>query len=1630
MSFLGKLADQIASQFSVGEIQDHSLDANGKKYGKLGDFANKFEHSTKRKYLEEGFLRQDPFLIDVKQYETLMQEPSATLLITKKMFSSVGENFRPDFMNAEEKLYYKAMKILFENKCRQISSYEKLSKIQKVSQISGKIDDNLMPLIFSLTDEMSGAGSLSFSGFQPSESAGKNKFIKVIDQVRKIYAFNQTNFNTTWIKDNTNFSRSVLGEGTGVIEITNFSSFNTSVGLRLGQSASFTIDDPYNNFTITEYDIERAISDATNMYFNNKMFQFSISGIDDVINNSMSRLNSLRKARGVGNITFKVNPDTLLGKRVVAIIDSIGKEIDFHYDSSGGTGFPGIGGFGNSVSVSEDFKINGSIAGINGIDVKQTNQLNLSSKTSELSEFNKVIANVYNKIQMQANSRNTIQTNNENTNYIRKKLKFNFHGRLIIQPQDVVHFYINSKTRYDNKLLTGLKEMFTGYNVLQDLNKSITDFKNSVDAVFNPGGNVSFQVEKSAYVGRDFPNALWSVLRSQFIDEKEGTHVWAGLVDTARSSYDSGSYSVSISCVDNSKYFEFGMVNFKPGADAFNGKIFDPLTPFKTSFDSITSSNSGDLPELLDENKVILGSSKDKTAPLIKSNAGRNIGERVTQENYVSDHTIDPVSGRITRVFYAPDGLAYKWKEGIQITTQFGKTTDINNEHVAGVPSLTQDPFAGQSVMNVISLCVTGVPYNFATYWKATSNIDGFGVDPQSKQSASSSFTQSLQNDLKKNNTLWGNFIPFKNIVMDEQSYAMALKQMSSVLNTNNLISKKLKEVDIISQYMALFGVSGSSEIDKTIAPGSALLINQYQNTQQEINKLIDQVDAENKSYFSMVGNDVSLDINQFLDQNKVSKAANDPNFRRLMRRQVNALTRRMSYNVRSNTDKNLLIIDDFYDKDYDVAAYERKLADGLNLFSSEFSSVKDKINLAASLLNLEVFCDSQGHVRVRPPQYNRMPSSIFNRMMYLKKYSKIQIFPEFLNDLFSNQLKTLRERLEIIEDEIRLDCASLNLNFDFAVEDFINHGDANDNTGSPFSFISDYNGDIIDIRAIIQQATEALNGEESQTISNINNQANSIRNIFSPIQRFQIIKKVYSSEQTDYSINTSINAFYTNDRVSELISRIETKSGVKISRDSFLTTPSVASDDFVAPVNQTVDVYQITENISKKLSERQRVVKLFYNAIKNVSELKSLDGDSADQVANNLLFPTNGSNDHIPEAFEHMIEDESFDDYGLSSGSRYVIKNTQIISYSFEENAPDYTSVEVQGNVDPDMLGLSPIQELRGAFPSGNGMTTAYATDFDLWRNYGMIKPKAVTVPFLTDPNSQLGPYASMLLSIARKNIISGSLSIIGNEHQQPGEVIYLEDKGMLYYTDDIRHSFTYGSQFTTQMSLSYGHTPGEYIPTLFDIIGKLIYSNRDVSSFEIQRQNPGNEVSAGVVTYDVGSSVTGLYDLTANELDSTPTSITSTNAQVINNILFSAGYIINSKNAKGSDVKAKLELRLYYDDSNPVDTNLEAFAIDLINVFSNGTIGPKTSDRITGNVSIDRENIDLIYVNMSSKEEKRSPSQKAIDSSKNLSNTSSFQSTDFSKMSKDKIRDMLYKYIVDIWVKIEPVSETKVSS
>jgi hypothetical protein len=1622
--FLSNLGDILNQQFSTGDSKLKSLeiaqDGHTNQYGHLGDFANKFDQTADRSYTEEGAQRIDYNNYAPKQLNISLQDPSATVLVKKRMFASLAENFRPDLMDAHEKLFYKTTKVLFQNKCTQISSYEKLCKISQISSDLGRVDYHLLPIIFSLTDNISQLpgttlGAYGADSLQDSINGTLSKFSNIVDRVKQIYALSQDNPYTTWIAGIPDTFRSSFSQGTGVIEFNNVTSFTTTTTLDFAQG-NFTLNfsDPYKIMRITNLDIEQAINDATNRFYSNSFLQFGITSLDQTISLQKQQLNLNREVRGANPINFLVSPDTYLGKRVRAIIDNIGFEINFDASS--------IGNLAGSNNIDPSALEGSDALGNDGLS------------SNEVVIFNNIVSSLYSQISLVTNTRrNAIADNQDQTknlNLIRKKMRLHYAGKLVIQPMDSVHIYINSKKKIDNKVLGGLQSSFSGLGFLQGLNNLTNDIKDTFAV------NENYSLEKSVFVGNDFPNWLWQIMRSQIISDKDGTHIFAGVVDKATSQYSDRKYLVSVSGSDNSSYFKYGVVNFKPSVEVWNGSLYDPLTPFKLEIDTVTGVQDDQL-ELLDENKNLFESA------FIKDKNGLYAGTITTEKNFLQQDADRLKNNSVRRVFYDPDGMVYRWKEGITTLTLYGDSYQPSPPG-SYAPALTSNPFAGQDIMNVLSLLISGEPYNFTTFYKAALNFDtGFKRDSGSNQGPTGSFLRGLTQQLKYRNAIYGNFIPFKQLTVDESTFSKVLNNQLNINSYDSELQGLLQQRADFADKLSIFGITSAQDIATKGNDNSALIQKNLQQLdtliQDKINNINSTLNQVGNPPVKLLGNDISFDYDNS-NLNSGSKTRLDDRSRRELRRKLLFLTRRLAWKVRANEDVNFFIVDDTYDKDYDLQAFEQEFVSP-DTFKSDYTTVATKIEGIKNVINgLELFVNTQGHIETRSPRYNRVPSSVFYKMLRLKNDLGIQIFPQFLEDLSLNQLDGAYQEIETLEDEIRLYCLSLGYTNDFDCEYFINNFDQGSLAGinrlssgaGGFRFVSDeQTGKITSTIALnVLAKPDIMNAQINTNLSTLQPQTN--LNLFNIISRASFIQSVIPSNNSNSStqfksVSQILSDASAQSRKDVITARLQNKSSMSFDLTQLFSTgvkqPSTVS---------STDVLQISSGISSRLSQRQTAIITAVKALNSLQEgitLTSGSGGPGNQsLGNDLLHPALSRSKNIPKTFEYMIEDESYDDLGPGSGNRYVIKNNDILSYSITEDRPPYTYVEVTGRFGGEgALLLNQTQSLPQdlkVFETGNVLNTVAAIDYDLWRMYGVLIPQSLDVPYLTNPEVQCAPYAVSVLNQARKQILTASCTIVGNEYQQPGEVVYVEDVDLLFYVHSVTHSFNYGSGFKTDLNLTHGHNMGEYIPTFLDVIGKMFYkNNKNIVNMAHKRQ--GNVFNQEHVATIVGNTTTSN---STNGFDGLDTDIADTvygssNRLALQRLLDYGGSTLS---IDGSI----LEIRVYYNDAKNGFTSPNSYTVKIQNEIIDYLVGatdlttnaqPDASLQTNSQkLSAYKSQIISKIVNSSptSIGEFRYPSREAFYYARDIASKSSQSSSGSSTQSQTDVDTALYNYIVDCWI------------
>jgi hypothetical protein len=1561
--------------------------------------------SARRSYIEDGMIRN----IRPRLTEVLLQEPNVTLLCKKRQFSSLADNYNYNLMDADEKLFVKATKILFDNKCKAIAAYEQLTNIQNIIINSGgAINDTLLPAITSSSDTLSGLlGPNFFDG--ATQSA-----LQLIKQVKQ---FSDPSPITTWLADQTPFN-SDTGVGTGVFELTNVQSLScTNTVQFMGGRADFTIEDPYKLMLVSNDDIEQAISTASNAYIQSSFYQLTEQTLNNSISNFQSQLNGTRTGRGASTISFVINDSSFLYNKVQAIVDNTATPISFSFNG-------GLLGIGSSVSIDAS-----SMQGANGL------------QNQEVDLFQQIIQNVYSLLGLQDSANSGIFQSNVKTNYVRQRMKLEFANKPIIQPMDVIHIFISSKTITDSQLTQGFNTSFSG--ALTQLNANISNIQSSYASLAtafggNSGGGAYAEEEKNAIAGPNFPLWLWLLMRNDFTRQAAGTHVFAGIVEIASHSYSDGKYTLKVSVKDNANYFDFNVINEKPSVDTFDSSLYDPLTPFNLNFDVATGFATGGTPQLLDENVSLFLSNS------AKAKSGRFRGSIIDQDSWGIVDAEKVASNVFRRKLNDPDGFVYKWKKGIGSLTLFGEPHAAGNFKSEAAPTLTKDPFAGQDVMNVLSLLITNQPYNFNTFIKASLASGALNKDSLANNNGAQSFFKGLINDLIKTNQSWGNFIPFKKLIVNQSSYQFLLSGQFDITNANNQVTQLLQqrasafdELTSILPQLAnnpQFYRAGSPINTSSLA---GININSISTLGTNIIKLDAQIQAQTQSLetslnnpstrsadgtLKIFGNDVSFDSAPSNGISSTQTAQNQSD----LRKQINYLTQRRLWKVKANEDQNLFIVDDSYDKNYDIQAFEAAISGALETFKSTYSKVSDVISRTKDLLGLEVFADSQGHIQARPPQYNRMPSSVFNNMINGKSTKGIQIFPAYLESLFVGQVDGLVKQLQIDEDQIRIRAAVLGYTTDddakMLLRGALSGGGA---SNVNFSFVTDPNTGTIggkDIRILLAQSNP--DNMEDNTKQALGALTTAISAPINATANFDIVQRVSIVNSPGFA---GLGNNLSNDAVTAIGLRLQQETS-----QSPPTRQTLLPNSGGAAVPSQLDVLNLTTQIAQFVSDRQGIIRSLAGAIKNLDQGLALNktATSSSEGAN-ILFPNLASLSPktIPSIIEHMIEDETYDDLGTDSGKRFVITDSNIISFSITETPPPYTIIEVDGEIASGLVsGPSGLEVGQG----GNGISAAFAADYDMWRMYGFRGAHNIPIHMLSSPEGQCAPYAVFMLNQARKNIFKAQLSSIGNEFIQAGEVYYVEDYDLLFYAEAVTHNFTYGQGYTTSMSLTYGHNPGEYIPTMLDIIGKGLYTNRSQSNSvrHVRNDNSNNDTALTVIVNDPNVPVTSFNQLFAG-------SYGKQNIQNLTNLAASiVGVLANTTYGD----QATVELRTYFNSkmgfssADPGLTSIANYVLSWIKTPSQSNNDGSTiipANNIPKGLDVSK--ISVVAVDIGSTTDVRSsPSSQAWSVARSIAATGSLPiAAPGVQASLGIMQQMaaLFTNVLDIWAVFAPATTGTVS-
>ena len=1463
--------------------------------------------AAQRTYTGSGFA--DSNLTRPNSRGIITQTPEAIILIKKRIFSSLSDNFKQEFLDDSEYHFIKAAKNLFKIKCEQIASYERLTKLNKILIDNGVITTPIASAIYDAVNALEGtifndegggflSGILSKkiqiddTGKKESLSdylTGSKDAIKKIRAVLELNGFSQT---TNWVTE------PISHEGSGVIELTLVNTFSVTNSVELGGgNGSFSVIDPYHMFFITELDIEKALVSTSSTDYT--IIDYTADTLEADTEELKQELNDTRSSRGASILTYHINATTRVYNSIIIMLESVGYEVT----KSDGSGLNYEGLVGNPrISSVEEF-------------TKDEKRL-----------LNKIYKNM--GTVQQIRMKNYVQYKNFNKfiNYTRKMMRENFLGQNIIQPMDSVTIFVDSQTIEDKLIMNGMSESFKdmtspinfGNAVTKGISNTFgsTNFvgllNNTVGKMKAMGGSEKIPADtaiKNMLVGKNFPYWLWDKLRPNFTSGTFGTCVFVGIVKSVSEDYSDGSYSLKVGLGDNSSYFQQGFINTKPGVFQYNGDLYDPLTPFDFEFDA----SNGQTPDcsnykLLPENRKIL------EAGLLTMPDGKNAGEAATLQTF-GNIDVEPkkaisnmaqtFSNISNRIYTVPDGFVYRWKKGIgsAIMSQSGTpdgdmSARLGQNDVALVAQ--QDPFGGQDFINAASILICGEPYNFNTFFQAAKAFGTISLTSEGNQSTD--YFQGIFKRIKDQNKLWGDFIPFKKLTIDPKTFGVSIAiQMNAAAHSSQVSQKQQQKTKLIEKLMQYEGDIGGFDITQFQAPiggannGAQGLIIAHPAITVPIIKQILELDAEIQIHTEQMAQSFQQNQNNnggtitaigdsiLYDSSGDVKTSGDITERnKVTLQEQNEIIKRRLWQVKANQDKNLFVVGSEFDNDYDIQAVSQSLNKSFDFINTNWQQILEKLkSVVNDAMGMEIFANSQGHIELRTPKYNKMPSSIFFEMLRRKKEYNIQVYPNFLEKMFKNQIEAVFADIETVEDQIRLRCIALGAKAgdDLELEELL-AGSKRIN-GGIFKFVTEQNGKLVSIREAMSQISSYYTSSPEDfglgpfTLGSMSKEFQDFfaRNTNEAILNFQA-QSQNTTSQFDISkridnYNNIVKKFAANINLiaqqeeAALVIRTRLKDKLGVNLNSVPTVQQLMSGSKNGKLSPS-DINRVQNDIQGLVVRRYESIQIAGSLIKNLDSAARINSPDSD-ILGKLMLPNLYSKENVPEFLYDMIEDEDYDDFGRDSGKRFVIREKDIISMTYSQEDPSFTAIEISGS---EMGGLVGDQ----GFNTGNGlqMCHAFAVDYDLWRMYGFKQIQQKNLPFLSNPELQLAPYATYLLNKERSKISKATVTARGNEYMQPGEVYYIQERGMLFYSESVTHSFTYGSSFQTTLILDYGHAPGIYIPSPLDIIGRNIFKGEhfNIGDYRIARtgttvKDIGTPLGAVAIQYTFSGKRDNAHDM-----------------------------------------------------------------------------------------------------------------------------------------------------------------------
>ena len=1054
------------------------------------------------------------------------------------------------------------------------------------------------------------------------------------------------------------------------------------------------------------------------------------------------------------------------------------------------------------------------------------------------------------------------------TDYIRERLRTFYLGKSFINPPDPVHFYIRGNRNLTDNTDVGFTE-----GELYSKPGFESDYLEIDEAIL--------KAEYQLYTSQSISYPEFKEIRRRQDNSHGMQHVFGGFVTQTSESFGGGFWDLKIQCTDNMSWLEWSQFAISPSLSDPKNILEDPLTPFSMVTDELGQIVASER-DLLHENKKLLQSG------LLSYDSGLFAGQNAAEGNLLQGvfSGLGSLDGK--KVVQHADGFVYRWKKGIvtatagfQIVDPTGANTSASKKHSQHYDvTVAPDVLNNLDIPNILSILIVGQPYNIETFIEQS-----YASHNKGNRSASLSPQDPLSGvveAVRKQNEYFGNFHPYRTNTISPESAELMINTAGKRQTANNTVKKLRKRKVAIQRKIRALKKSGATPEGSGTAPATAIAAT-LQAEVDTIEQAIDRQVLIGVAATNAISSEDKVGIKIGLFGSSGLPISNDfDENQEITRAMMLVGAQRRIEDVRLNRDRNLLIVSDQYDM-ADVRPFILALKGGRwNLFNSQYTNVLQKCSTATSILNLEFFCNSQGHLEFRPPQWNKTPLTVLKEAIRFQKESGRPVIPNFITNLFQTRIESLRVEVYTLNVQIvllslmmgRFPDSTLIPNMNKTGEASLKFFGVSPDSSNPDDKALSLNrkeytwetGNLTEQNNSLFGSGLKVTASFSESGNSLGGDTETILGDFDPIFQEQtgvtedVLSAIASGSGASglrppaqhYADAGRLNNL--RDTFKKLYGRDPAKGlGIDLKK-GFVPKDIIVSGDL--KTGEAIDKALESEEglltkLRKAISKRDSYVSMLIANEKKVDELNEIEtflttgeessydigemGKTGNKDFDEGLQATvdwlEGAATNIKNTmdiitgsasegsvYDHLIADDTRNLLGPGSGRRFIISDEHILSMTCTETPPSFTRVDIQGSAPFVADGLNT--------GTDNMYFWAGATDFDLWRQYGYRASKK-DLPFISDVEGQARPYAILELGLQKMDINKANITVAGNEFYQPGDTVYIPSKGLLYYVSNVTHSFNYGQSFTTSLSLVYGHPPGDYIPGPLDVIGQELVGN-----------------------------------------------------------------------------------------------------------------------------------------------------------------------------------------------------------